>query len=121
MRRSIKTLLFLAFVFVFFLISTALALAKPVETGLGTVETDPKALVNAILRIALGVAGGVAFLMIVYGGFKLAFSKGDPEAVQEGREKITSAIIGLLIIIFSVFLLRLIGIDILGLPLEWEN
>ncbi len=88
-----------------------------VDTGLGKINGDPTNLVNDILRIALGAAGGIAFLLIIYGGFKLTFSRGDPQAVQDGREVITSAIIGLIIVIFSVFLLRLIGIDILGLPL----
>lgn len=90
---------------------------KEVSTGFGIVSTDPKQLVNTVLTIAIGIAGGVAFLLIVYGGFRLAFSQGDPKAVQEAREIITSAIVGLLLVIFSVFLLNLIGIDILGLPI----
>lgn len=86
-------------------------------TGLGVIDTNPSALVNTILTIAIGVAGGIAFLLIVYGGFRMAFSSGDPKAVQEARDIITSAIVGLLLIIFSVFLLNLIGVDILGLPI----
>jgi len=74
-------------------------------------------LVNQILQIAIGVAGGVAFLMLVYGAFRMTFSQGNPEAIQDAREIITGAIIGLLLIVFSVFLLRLIGINILGLPI----
>ncbi len=89
----------------------------PVNTALGIIPTDPTQLVNVLLTIAFGVAGGIAFLLIVYGGFRLVFSQGDPKAVQEAREVITSAIIGLLIIVFSVFILNLIGIDVLGLPI----
>jgi len=91
--------------------------ALALKTGLGEIPTNPTGLVNAILRIALGAAGGVAFLLIIFGGFKLAFSRGDPQAVQDGRDVITSAIVGLVIVILSVFLLRLIGINILGLPI----
>ncbi len=86
-------------------------------TALGKINTNPTELVNTILTIAIGVGGGIAFLMIVFGGFRLVFSQGDPKAIQEARETITSAIIGLLLIVFSVFLLNLIGVDILGLPL----
>lgn len=111
-----------------FVLLTSIALIYPdstfaqcsgskVKTALGCIDGNPKELVNDILRIALGVAGGVSFLLIIFGGFKLSFSRGDPQAVQDGREVITSAIIGLIIVIFSVFLLRLIGIDILGLPI----
>jgi len=88
-----------------------------INTAIGRVPTDPTALVNTIFRFALGIAGGVAFLLIVYGGFKLAFSGGNPENIQSGREVITSAIVGLLIVIFSTFILQLIGINILGLPI----
>lgn len=88
-----------------------------VNTAFGKISTDPAELVNTLLTIAIGVAGGIAFLLIVYGGFRMAFSQGDPKAVQEARDIITSAIVGLLLIVFSVFLLNLIGVDILGLPI----
>lgn len=87
------------------------------QTGLGPLPDDAVAFVNRILGIAIGIAAGIAFLLLIFGGFRLSFSHGDPKAVQEAREVITAAIIGLLIIVFSVFLLRLIGFDILGLPI----
>lgn len=105
---------------IFTLISLSLILPQStfaIKTGLGEIPADANGLVNALLRIALGAAGGIAFLLIIFGGFKLAFSRGDPQAVQDGRDVITSAIVGLVIIILSVFLLRLIGINILGLPI----
>lgn len=87
------------------------------KTTFGCIARNPTALVNALLPIALGAGGGLAFLLIIYGGFRLATSQGDPKAVQDAREIITGAIIGLLIMILSVFILRLVGIDILGLPI----
>ena len=87
-------------------------------TGLGFCnDLGASNLVNKLLTIAIGAAGGVAFLLLVYGGFRLISSQGDPKALQEARGVITSAISGLLFIIFAVFILRLIGISILGLPL----
>ena len=87
------------------------------NTALGCIRNDPASLVNQILQIAIGMAGGVAFLLLVYGGFRMVLSQGNPEALQGAREVITGALTGLLIIIFAVFLLRLIGINILGLPI----
>ncbi len=88
------------------------------ETGLGFRNDIPASkLVTTVLGIAIGVAGGVGFLLLVYGGFKLVSSQGDPKALQEARGVITAALSGLLFIVFSVFILRLIGVTILGLPL----
>src|SRR3990167_6176041 len=112
-----KKLFLWFFVLLNFLFSPTLAFADTVDTAFGKISTDPAQLVNTILTIAIGIAGGIAFLMIVYGGFRLAFSSGDPKAVQEARDIISSAIVGLLLVVFSVFLLNLIGVDILGLPI----
>ena len=64
----------------------------------------------------MGLAGGIAFLLILFGGFQILTSAGNPEKLNEGRELVSSAVAGLLLIIFSVFLLRLIGYDILRIP-----
>jgi len=68
------------------------------------------------LQRLIGVSGGIAFLLTIFGGFKILTSAGNPKGVQAGREIITSALIGLLFIIFSLFLLELIGVKILGIP-----
>ena len=87
------------------------------ETGIGCIPNDPAGFVNVVLSVAIGLAGGVAFLLLVYGGFRMVFSQGSPDAIQDAREIITSAIFGLIIVVFSVFILRLVGISILGLPI----
>lgn len=69
-----------------------------------------------ILGFAAGIAGGITFLLIVWGGFKYMLSRGNPEAIAESREIITNAIAGLLLILFSAILMRIIGVDILQLP-----
>jgi hypothetical protein len=68
-----------------------------------------------ILRWAVGIGGGIAFLLILYGGFMVMSSSGDPERLKAGQELITSALAGLILLIFSVFILKFIGVDILGL------
>lgn len=89
--------------------------SNTVRTAFGAIPRDPVQLATVVLRIALGLGGGLAFLLMVYGSFRLIFSAGNPEGVQQGREILTAAIIGLLVIIFSTFILQLIGISILGL------
>ncbi|EKE05907.1 MAG: hypothetical protein ACD_19C00151G0002 [uncultured bacterium] len=85
-----------------------------VPTPFGCISAEPQEFVEKLLKIAMGVAGGIAFLMILYGGFTIMMSAGNPEKLNSGKEIITSAISGLLLIVFSAVILRIIGIDILG-------
>ncbi len=85
-------------------------------TAFGCIQTDPQQFIGEILRIGIGVGGGIAFLLILFGGFQIMTSAGNPEQLTAGREVISSAITGLLLIIFSIFLLRLIGYNILEIP-----
>lgn len=86
-----------------------------VKTGLGCLSTNPQILVNSILPWAVGIGSGIAFLLGLYGALMIVISAGDPEKMQAGKEMITSAVSGLLIIIFAVFILKFIGVDILQL------
>jgi hypothetical protein len=46
----------------------------------------------------------------------ISTSAGDPKKLQAGKELLTAAISGLLLLIFSVFILRIIGVEILNIP-----
>lgn len=87
-----------------------------VWTALGCIQTSPGGLFSSVLPVFIGFAGGLAFLLILFGGFQILVSAGNPEQLNEGRELVSSAVAGLLLIIFSVFLLKLIGYDILRIP-----
>ena len=85
-------------------------------TAFGCIHTDPQQFIGEMLRIGIGIGGGLAFLLILFGGFQILTSAGNPEQLNGGRELVSSAITGLLLIIFSIFLLRLIGYNIFGIP-----
>jgi len=88
-----------------------------IQTALGCIPTkDPTQFVGWLLGSAIKIAGGIAFLLIIFGAIKVLTSAGNPENVKAGKELITSALMGLLFIIFSVFLLELIGVKILNIP-----
>src|SRR3989338_1008953 len=90
---------------------------KPaIKTAIGCIHTNPADLVQDVLKFALGIGGGLAFLMMLLGAFQMLTSAGNPETLQAGKDRLTSAIIGLLFIIFAVLLLQIIGVDILGIP-----
>jgi hypothetical protein len=89
---------------------------KGVKTAFGCLMAgDPKAMVSQLLGWGAIVGAGIAFVMIVIAGLQIILAGGDPKKVQAARELITSAITGLLLIIFSVLLLNFIGVKILGL------
>lgn len=87
-----------------------------VMTAIGCVPTEPKALIESILRFGTLAAGGVAFLIMIIASLQMITAEGNPEILKNARDKFYSAIIGLLLIIFAVLLMQVIGVDILGLP-----
>ena len=88
------------------------------NTAIGKIPCTPQGLAAKIFSLALGIAGGIALMLIIAGGYRIIVSQGDPEAIMGGKEMITSAIAGLLFIIFSAAILRIIGCNILGLPCD---
>lgn len=85
-------------------------------TAVGCVPTSPQGIVQSILRIGLGMAGGIVVLSVLAGAFMLATSAGNPKQVEEAQQLISSAIIGLLFVVFSVIILQFIGVQILHIP-----
>lgn len=87
------------------------------DTAIGCINVlgGPSAFLGDLLKWAVGIGGGIAFLLIVYAGFLIMTAAGNPERLKAGQELITSAIFGLILLVFSVFVLKFIGIDILGL------
>lgn len=90
---------------------------KGVSTAIGclNVLSSPEDFLGQLLGWGVGVGSGIAFVLIVYAGFMIMSSAGNPERLKAGQELLTSAISGLILLIFSIFVLRFIGIDILGL------
>ena len=87
-----------------------------INTALGCIPVTAGGFVTWFLPYLFGIAGGISFLLMVYGFILIAMSGGDPKAVEGAKETITSAITGLLVSIFALFLLRLITVGILQIP-----
>jgi hypothetical protein len=88
-------------------------------TAIGCIDTTtPTAFIGELLTRGIAIAGGIAFLLVLFGGFQILTSAGNPERLEAGRELVSAALAGLLLLVFSIFILRVIGIDILHLP-DW--
>lgn len=87
-----------------------------ISTAIGCIHTSPASFVKDTMKFFVAISGGLAFLMMLLGAFQMLTSAGNPETLAAGKDRLQSAVIGLLIIIFATLLLRIIGLDILGLP-----
>ncbi len=89
-----------------------------INTAIGCISTDMEkgGFVGSLVTFLIGLGGGIALLLILVGIFLVTTSNGIPEKLKAGNEIITSAIMGLVFMIMSVILLKLIGIDLLQIP-----
>lgn len=81
-----------------------------------TSQTGAPSFVQALLNVLFSLAGGLAFLYLMYGGFVILTSQADPERLNYGRRLIYGAIAGIIITLTSVFIVNLIGSGILHIP-----
>jgi len=86
-------------------------------TAIGCIDTSStEGIVGKLMTVGISIAGGIALLMILASAFLFATSEGEPKRTSEAKEILTSAIIGLIFIIFSVTILQFIGVNILKIP-----
>jgi len=71
-------------------------------------------LVEVIVDIAVPVAILCLVVLVVYAGYMLISSQGNPDKLREGKEVLTNAIIGFFIVVLSVVILLLLS-NTLGL------
>lgn len=62
-----------------------------------------------IINIALSVAGLVAVLFLIIGGFRYITSAGNEETAEQAKKIIINAIIGIVVIILSFVIVRVIS------------
>ncbi|GIW63412.1 MAG: hypothetical protein KatS3mg091_214 [Patescibacteria group bacterium] len=89
-----------------------------INTNLSSFEESGAAVevVGSILNIIFRLVGVAAFVYLIYGGFIILTSSGNPEKISYGKRIIIRALIGLFISLFSVFIVRFIG-QLLDLPM----
>lgn len=95
-------------------IATSLPNGKD-NTGL-KISTTPSQFIITLFTDLLGIIGGIAILLIISAGYKIMMSSGKPEAIQQAREQLVAAIVGLIFIILSFVIFQLIVVDVLKIP-----
>lgn len=80
--------------------------------------TDIGSVISALLPYVFVLAGLILFVFLIFGGFELLMSAGNPDKVKSAQGKITSAIIGFVIIFIAYWLVQILqvifGIEVLG-------
>lgn len=73
-------------------------------------------LAQTIINLISRIAGGIAFLYLIYGSFVLLTSQDEPEKKNHAKKIITGALIGLVIAFSAIFIINIIATNVLKIP-----
>ena len=77
-------------------------------TGPLSFSTLPE-LINRLNIFLIPLASIILFLVLVWGGYDFMMSGGEESKISAGKAKITTAIIGFVLLVLSYFMARLLG------------
>jgi hypothetical protein len=78
------------------------SLANPLNT------TDATVVLNNINSFLLAIAAPICGIMVVWGGFQMITSSGDPEKFSSGKKTLLYAAVGFVVVIFATSVVPLI-------------
>ena len=87
-----------------------------IKTDFGCFPNDPVGFTQKFYRIGLEFVAGIALLALIYGGYIVMTSRGDPRRLSIGKSYIFYAIAGLLLAIFGFVFIQTIVVDVLHVP-----
>lgn len=87
-----------------------------IDTALGCIPFKTDGFSQALLTFLAGTAGAIALVIMLIATIQIMTGGDNAEQVKKGKELFTGAVTGLLFIIFSVTLLRIVAGDIIKLP-----
>lgn len=90
--------------------------SQGINTALGCIPYTADGFAPALLGFLAGIVGAISLIVMLVATVQIMTAGGNPEAVQKGKELFTGAVMGLIFIVFSVGLLRLVAGDIIQLP-----
>ena len=79
----------------------------------------PATIINSLIPIIFILAGIILLFILVFGGFTIFVSAGNPEKIKKGTGMITSALIGFLIIFAAYWIIELLQITF-GITVLWS-
>ena len=88
--------------------STAFAVELDVNTTGTGFFTSPGSLINSIIRFVFAIAALLVFFYLIWGGIDWITSGGDKGKTEGASNKITAAIIGLIVLAASYAILQIV-------------
>ena len=89
---------------------------QAIDTALGCMPVSTEGFTSALLTFLAGTAGAISLIIMLMATIQIMTGGDNAEQVKKGKELFTGAITGLLFIIFSVTLLKIIAGDVIQLP-----
>ena len=80
-------------------------------------DQDINQIIAWLYYFIIGISGFSAFFMAVWGGFQWTSSAGDPSVIGDAKDKLTSAALGILIILSAYLILQTINPELTTLNL----
>lgn len=87
-----------------------------IQTDFGCLPNDPIGFVQKFYGYGLSFVGGIALLTLIFGGYTILTSRGQPDRVNVGKSYIFYSITGLLLAIFGYVFIQVVVVDILHVP-----
>lgn len=66
-------------------------------------------LINTLMKFLIPLAGIILLLVLIWGGYDFLMSGGNPEKVKSAQAKITTGIIGFVLLVLSYLIVRIIS------------
>jgi len=82
-----------------------------IPTAIGCVDASPLGIITGLIRIALGVVGGIALLQLILVGIQ--YQRGEEAEIKKARDRLFATLTGVAVLVFSVLILRILGVNIL--------
>ena len=89
---------------------------KAIDTALGCMSVDTQGFTGQLLGFLAGTAGAISLVIMLAATIQIMTGGDNAEQVKKGKELFTGAVTGLLFIVFSVTLLKIVAGDIIQLP-----
>jgi len=78
------------------------------KAGLTAYYVKPAQIIQIALPYIFGIAGIILLLNIISSGLKMMTSAGDPKVLQAAQAKLTTSVIGVLVLFVSFWVVQLV-------------